>query len=207
MNEMKTINVNATTEAAVVELLANIFDNIAILDSETVRRNIELATEDGMPKSDRAIRVELANYLMNHFSLIFVGLIVNQDFRDTFMEAVSVEMALDSKDELFVANIRTEMLDGKQRTSKGNFVLNFSHYNDGIYKKLNARLSDSFTKIEDFDGTINQFIEELSDDSKLDIGYCVSNFMYLIRAFAKNQLFAKYVKSVVKSVQEQLGID
>ena len=201
------VNVNPSAEAAVVELLANVFTSISYIDASTVRRNIELASEGGMSKFDRSIRVELANYLISHFSLIFVGLIVNKDFRDTFMEAVSVEMALDGKNEAFVAKIRDEMTENLPKVSKGNFVLDFSAYNDNIYKKLNTKLSRSFDKISEFDATLDQFASELSDEDKINIGYCVSNFMYVIRAFAKNQLFSNYVKSVVHSVQEQLDID
>ncbi len=36
----------------------------------------------------------------------------------------------------------------------------------------------------------------------IDTGFCVSNFMYLLRAFSKNDLFVEYVKEVVKFVSE-----
>ena len=138
MDSQKTIKVDDVTEVAVVELLSNIFNSIAYMDPETVRRNLELGSEGGMSEQDRSIRMELGNYLMSHFSLIFIGLIVNQDFRDTFMEAVSVEIALDGKDADFVKKIRSEMKDDKVRDTKGNFVLNFSSYNDKIYRKING---------------------------------------------------------------------
>lgn len=207
MAEVMDVKVDPIAEAAVVELLANVFNGVGYMDADTVRHNIELATNDGLSKSDRAIKVELANYLLSHFSLIFVGLIVNSEFRDTFKEAVSVEIALDGKSEDFVRKIRKEMNEGESMgESKGSFVINLSNYNDNIYKKLNGKLSLSFSKITQYDETVNLLMDELSDDDKISIGFCASNFMYLYRAFAKNMLFANYVKTVVSNVQSTLGI-
>ncbi len=206
MDSQKTIKVDDVTEVAVVELLSNVFNSIAYMDPETVRRNLELGSEGGMSEQDRSIRMELGNYLMSHFSLIFIGLIVNQDFRDTFMEAVSVEIALDDKDANFVKKIRSEMKDDKVRDTKGNFVLNFSSYNDKIYRKINGKLSDSFNIVSSFGDTVDNFVGELTDEDMTDIGFCVSNFMYLIRAFSQNALFTNYVKAVCHSVQQQLDL-
>ena len=205
MDSQTMIKVDKVAEAAVVGLLSDVFDSIAYLDAETVRKNVELAA-GGMSKYDRSIRMELGNYLMSHFALIFVGLIVNADFRNTFMEAVSVEITLDNKDSEFVSKIRGEMKDDKIRDSKGNFVIDFSSYNDKVYRKINGKLSDSFGRVSAFNTTIDTFITELTEDDMLDIGYCISNFMYLIRAFSKNALFTNYVKAVVHKVQSQLEI-
>lgn len=205
---MENVKVDPIAEAAVVELIANVFNGVGYMDADTVRHNIELATEGGLSKSDRAIKVELANYLLSHFSLIFVGLIVNAEFRDTFKEAVSVEIALDGKSNEFVQKIRREMNEGEYLgESKGSFVINLSRYNDSIYKKLNGKLSLSFSKITQFDDTVSMLIDELTEDDKISIGFCASNFMYLYRAFAKNLLFANYVKTVVSNVQGTLGIE
>ena len=203
---VENVNVDPTAESAVVELLANVFNSIAYMDPDTVRHNIELASEGGMSKADRSIRVELANYLLSHFSLIFVGLVVNKEFRDTFKEAVSIEIALDNKDKDFVKQMRQEMKDSNPGESKGNFVLNFGNFNENVYKKMNLKLSDSFSKITEYDETIGELSSELSEDDMIDIGYCASNFMYLVRAFAKNNMFANYVKTVVHNVQETLKI-
>lgn len=206
MSDTSNVVVNPTAESAVVEILANVFNSISYMDPDTVRHNIELACEGGMSKSDRSIRVELANYLLSHFSLIFVGLIVNSEFRDTFKEAVSIELALDNKDKDFVKQMRKEMSDSAHIESKGNFVLNFGNFNENVYKKMNSKLSDSFSKITEYDEVIDELVGELTEEDMIDIGYCVSNFMYLIRAFAKNTMFANYVKTVIHNVQDTLKI-
>ena len=38
----------------------------------------------------------------------------------------------------------------------------------------------------------------------INIGFIVSNFMYLLRAIGKNQLFVNYVKEVVRNVEAAL---
>ena len=176
------------------------------MEPSTVRHNVELACEGGMPRDDRSIRAELANYLMSHFSLLYIGLIINKEFRDTFVEAVSVEIALDDKDEEFVNNIRKDMQDGRPKTSKGNYVINLSSYNEKVYQKLNGKLAESFDKVIQFNDAITEIAADLTDEECSEIGFVASNFMYLIRAFAKNPLFANYAKSVLHTVQEQLDV-
>lgn len=207
-SSINTDAVDFIAENAVTELISVVFSNIAYMDPETVRSNMELASEYGMSKSDRSIKVDLANYLLSHFSLIYTGLIVNSDFRDTVVEAVAVEIALDSKPSGFVQQIRSDMQNNKSFVSdrKGIYVINLSRYSDSIYKKINAKLFDSFDKVRKFDKAIDYATDNLEDDAKIRIGFCVSNFMYLIRAFSKNPLFTRYVKTIIHSVQHQLGL-
>lgn len=139
--------------------------------------------------------------------MIFVGLISNKDFRETIMEAVSIELTLDDRPDDFVASIREDMNEGKALESKGNLVINFGAYSDKIFKIVNAKLADSFEKVSEYYDTIDNMSTELSEDDMIDIGYCVSNFAYLIRALSKNNLFTVYVKSVIGSVKQQLAID
>lgn len=198
--------VNDVAELAVVKLVSTIFSDVAYMEPSTVRHNVELACEGGMSREDRSIRAELANYLMSHFSLLYIGLIINKEFRDTFVEAVSVEIALDDKDEEFVNNIRKDMQDGRPKTSKGNYVINLSSYNEKVYQKLNGKLAESFDKVIQFNDAITEIAADLTDEECSEIGFVASNFMYLIRAFAKNPLFTNYAKSVLHTVQEQLDI-
>lgn len=201
-----TTKVDAIAEGAVVELINILFRDVAYLDYETVYHNIKLACEDGASKSDRSIPVELANYLLNHFEIIYVGFLANAEFRDTFRDVVSVEIALESESAESVSEVRAAMRDANKPESRGNFVINLSKYNDNVYKKLNGTISNSFSKIKSYEGVIDDLSSDLSDDAKIEIGFCISNFMYLLRAFAKNDMFANYVKSIIRSVQKDLGI-
>lgn len=205
--EAGTVYVDATAEAAVVDLLANVFNGIAYMDPDTVRYNIERMSEGGFSQEDRSIGIELADWFMRNFSLIYTGLIVNKSFREKIIEVVSVELALDDRPEDFVATIREEMKEDKVHESKGNIVLNLGAFDNEIYKEVNAKLADSFVRISEYNDTIDNMSAELSEDDLIDIGYCVSNFAYLFRAFSKNDGFMVYVKSVVNSVKEQLIIE
>lgn len=202
------IIVDPKSEAAVVELLANIFTSIAFMEPGTIHRNIKLASDGGMTKYERSICVDFTNYLLKHFSTIFLGLIINEEIRKTFKEAVCIEVALDNHDEDYVKNIRNAQKEDCLSTDKNKrtdvYVVNLSAYNENTYKKLNKMISESFTKIEIYDETLDSIIDELTDEDKIDIGFCVSNFMYLLRAFSKNQLFATYTKTIINTAEEIL---
>ena len=204
--DMPDVHVDVVAERAVTTILFNIFDTIAYMDPDVVRHNIELACKGGMDDPDRHIRVELANYLMSNLAVIVAGLVVDQGFRSDFIDAVVMEMELDNMDPEFVSSKRKEMHTVAANASKGDFVLDLSVYNDGIYRRINEKISGGFFKMLEYDAAIDSFIADLSPQDKADIGFCVSNFMYVIRAFAKNDLFADYVKSVVKHVKDELGI-
>ena len=71
--EVGTVYVDAIAEAAVIDMLASIFNGIAYIDADTVRYNIERACEGGFAREDRSISMELADWLMYNFSLIVVN--------------------------------------------------------------------------------------------------------------------------------------
>lgn len=196
---------NELAVQGISDLIGVLFKDVAYLDVSTLRDNFNLAS-GGMPVSDRSIRAELANYLMSHFGLIYVGLIANQDFRETVAEAVTVEIALTSKTPEFVRHFRHNMLDGTAKQSKGNFVIDLSKFDVNVYKKISGKLFGSIEKIADLDNAVTSLVNDLDDEAKISIGLCMSNFMYLIRAFAKNELFVKYVKTVIHEVEVTLNI-
>ena len=86
-------------------------------------------------------------------------------------------------------------------------VLDFSHFNDEIFKKINAKLIDSFNKIDGYDDAIDEIIRRQTTESKDQIGFIVSNFAYLLRAFDKDMVFFAYVSSVLKQVQTSMGLE
>ena len=206
--ENKQIKVNDDTEARVVNFIANLFNPIAYMEPTVMRHNMELACVGGMSKEDRSMRIGLGNYLINHFSTFYMGLITNDVFRQAVMEAVTVEIALDEKNEDFVRETRRSMIHIKEHdaASKGDYVLDFGKYNDDFFKKFCQKLADSFTKTEEFEDAENEMITQLLDEEKIDNGFIISNFAYLFRAFAKNEIFAHYVKTVIHGVEKQIGI-
>jgi hypothetical protein len=208
LSEISNDNVNLRSEQSVVVMLDNLFSDIAYLDPDVVRHNIEQACNGGMPLSDRSIRLELANYFFKHFAVIYFGLIISPDVRDAFMSAVQAEIGLDSVDAGSLKEIRDAMKSNsskQKKPSKGNYVIDFSvDYNDNIYKIINKRIYDSMMKFEDFDDMLNEFAIKLSREDMIHLGFIFSNFMYLIRALIHNGLFVDYIKTFVQETEEQV---
>ena len=206
MKESNQVAANVYSETAVIQLLSDIFLGVAYFDVDTMRDNVALACAGGAPKDLRTIKVEIANYLLSNFGVIFMGLIINEDFRDIFVEATSIEIALDDKDPEFIKNIRNSMKMDSEKPSKGNFVVNLENYNDNIYKKVVTKIGDSFRRVESYNDAVDMLINELSDRAMMDIGFCFSNFMYLYRAFANDPVFFEYVRKVIRSVKDELNL-
>lgn len=206
MSEKVVPKIDVRAEEFVTKMLTTLFSDVAALSESVIRTNIELACETGLPKVDRSIKVETANYLLKNFSVIYLGLISNDVFRDSFKDAVAVEISLDDKSDEFVKSIREDMQDGDPGQSKGNFILDLGTYNPGVAEKIGSMLSDSLAKIVDFESEFNELADEITEDDAITIGFCVSNFVYLLRAFDKNPLFMHYIKDVISVVKRELQI-
>ena len=133
-------NVNVVAENAVVTLLDNLFKDIAYIDVTTVRRNIGYASEGGMTKEDRMIRVETANYFMKHFAVVYLGLVINAELRDEFIKAIQLEMGIDNISEADRKKYRAQMKPDEEDMSKGNYLIDLSSYNDAVYTKINKKI-------------------------------------------------------------------
>ncbi len=201
---MGNVKCDVTAELAIKAILKNVFEGVAYLDQDTIENNIALACKGGMSEADRSIRFGLANYLMNHLGFIYLGLIVNAGFREAFKDAVSIEMGIKGLSEVEEAEIRTELKSGKNYKNEGHFTIDLSRFNESIFVKVNEQIGHSFMPLFDYGDEIDEYIDALTDDDIIENGFCVSNFMYLIRAFSKNEIFAEYVKSVTYDVEGNL---
>lgn len=199
---MSEIHVNAVTEDMIAAgVIDTMFNDIAYLDPETVRHNLELGCEGGMSKSDRAISSALALYLMRHFGFIYMGLVSNEQFRVLFREAVEEEMTLDDVSEETLKTIRKDMAKGESSFGKAKFVIDFGKFNQKTWDTFSGMFSKSLDDMLPWEKEIYELENELDDDAKIEIGFCISNFMYLIRAFSKNLAFANTVREIVDDVQ------
>ena len=206
-NNSLTLNTaNVYAETAVIQLLSDIFSGVAYLDVDTIQENVALACSGRAPEALRTISFECADFLLSNFGIIIIGLITNEEFRDIFVDATSIEIALDSKDSEFVKDIRKSMQTDSENPSSGNFVINLENHNDDIYKMVSTKIGDSFKKVEHYNDAVDMLINELSDRAMMDIGFCFSNFMYLYRAFANDPVFFEYVRKVIRSVKDDLNL-
>lgn len=201
--------VDPASENAVVQLLASLFNDVAYMTPEDVRHNIQCASEGGFPAEDRTYKASTMNYLLSRFSLVFVGLLSNAEFRKAFIDAIAMEQNIEDQTPEKQKEIRDDMnaIKLKSNGNEAKMVLNFSGYNDEVFKKINAKLFESFTKLDGYDAAIDDMIDHESEECKDEFGYIVSNFAYLLRAFDKDTIFFAYVSSVLKNVQKTMGLE
>ena len=200
------VHVNALAEEAVVRMASTLFNFTAQMDPEAMRKNVELAA-GGMPVEDRTVRAEQANYLLSRISVFTFGLVMSEDFRYMVRDAVAMEIQLEGESGVFVQEIRADMARGvRTRPSKGNYVVNLSRYNDNTFKFIMSKVALSAEVCAPFDREVQDAARALSPNAQSDIGFIVSNFMYLIRAFAKNLTFTDIVQQVLRDVQRQLDL-
>ena len=199
-------HVDSHAECGVLCFLKDIFSDVGFMDADSVRRNLNLGCKGGASEYDRSISMKLADDLLGKFGLIFAGLIVNRDYRDAFMEAVSVEIALCDRDEEFVRKIRRDMGEDTYGIIDHDhcYVIDLSSYDDEIFRRIAGTISSSFEVIMSYEEAVDVFAADLSEDDRIAIGYIASNFMYLIRAFAHNHLFAEYVMTVCETAASSL---
>lgn len=205
-NKNAGVHVDARAEEAMVRLASTLFNFTAQMDPEAMRRNVELAA-GGMPVEDRTIRAELANYLLSRISVFTFGLVMSEEFRYMVKDAVAMEIQLDGESGVFVQEVRADMARGvRVRPSKGNYVINLGRYNDNTFKFVMSKVALSAEVCAPFDREVQEAARVLSTNAQVDIGFIVSNFMYLIRAFAKNLTFTDIVQQVLRDVQRQLDL-
>lgn len=207
MEATKTVNVDPVAESVVTVFLDTFFDDCALLDVKTVQDNMELLCEGGWKKSDRAISVSLGDKLLKEFSVMFLGFITSSDFRDECKTAIYAEMALEGQTKQYISEARKIMSGGLEaEVDKGYYVINMATNNPKVIDKLADQFALSFDRIVPFEDQVAQLISELTYEERADIGFCMSNFAYLIRALSKNVTFASYMIGVLGDVAESIGI-
>lgn len=186
-------------------LIGEYFGNIAAIDEKTVRENVALASDGGFSEEDRTVRAEITDYLLREFSVIYLGLLANEDFRGQFSEAVNFEMEMHGKSRDYENEMRKQL--GEQSApSEYNVLIDLGTFNLSVAKNISGRIRTSMDRIAPFSEELNSMIAEETDEDAAKIGFCICNFMYLIKAFEKNPSFYDYVRTVVRAVAEGLGI-
>lgn len=209
MKMYNDVTVDELAENAVVQLLAGLFNDVAYMTAADVRHNIQCMTKGGFSPEDRTCKSNVVNYLVSRFSLIFVGLLSNKEFREAFRDAIIMEQNLEDQAPEKQKEIRSDMNTVQMKTPAQavDMVFDFSRYNEALYQKINTKLLDSFNKMDGYDDAIDEIIRHQTTECKDEIGYIVSNFAYLIKAFDKNMVFFAYVSSVLKHVQASMGLE
>ena len=187
-----------------VKVMRNMVGGFAILSDETIAKNVKLAA-GGMSMDDRTISFECADYLIANLAYIFMGLVLDKDFKDAFVQSVTVEIDLDNQPADVKANIRKTMKDPKEYKSIGNIIIGVSEFSAEIAKAFNQKMESGFKALDPYADEFDNEVRKLTEEEKLQYGFIFSNFMYLIRAFTHNDVFMSYVVTVIENVKATLS--
>lgn len=189
--------------SSLVKVLRNMVGGFAILSDDVIAKNVKLAAGE-MSMDDRTISFECADYLVSNLAYIFMGLVLDKDFKDAFVQAVTVEIDLDKQPADVVAKTRKTMKDPKEYKSVGNIIIGVSEFSAEIAKGFTAKMDSGFKSLDAYADEFDAEVNRLDETQKLQYGFIFSNFMYLIRAFTHNDVFMSYVVTVIENVKATL---
>ena len=207
LNQIEREKEGAGCVSGILQLVFGDAINWDYEELESFQWNFELTCSGGMADKDRSISRNKIDFLVDHVKTIRDGLIVNQDIRNIFMEAVSTEIELYDKDADYVSSVRSEMKsDSEIEIDTGEkVVIDLSQYKPSIETDLRNRLEKSLYRNQDEKRVYSLFIERLTEEDINKIGFIACNYIFLLRAFEYNDAFFDYVKEIVESVEKQVS--
>ena len=188
--------------AVLISAFRSVVSPFAVLNDKVIQKNYDLASGIGMSNDDRTVSFEVASYLMMNMGYMFMGLVLDDSFKDAFSSAVLVEINLDEKTPEEIKKARAEMQAEQPATSDGSIVLGVTSFIPRVSEFFMTKLHESFDALSSYGDEFGDAVKNLSYDYKLELGFIFSNFMYLIRAFTHNRIFLGYVTTVVEKVKE-----
>lgn len=203
-NTLSAPKQSSTAVSSFVGVMRSMVSSFAILSDEVIQKNLDLASGKGMSNDDRTVSFECADYLMSNLAFIFMGLVLDKDFKDAFVQSVIVEMNLDKSSDDDKAKVRKSMKDTHEYESMGSIVIGVTTFVSSISTDLMNKMQDSFDKLDSFADEFESEVAKLTEDQKVEYGFIFSNFMYLIRAFTHNDMFLSYVITVIEKVKETI---
>lgn len=189
---------------AFVAQMSDIVGAFAILSEEVLAQNIKMATS-GFSVEDRTLPYEIAEYLMSNMGYIFMGLVLDNNFKNAFKESLKVELQIDSQPENVRLATRAKMKENKNYSTIGSIVVGTSDFVPEVKAILAEKMQQSFTALNSFAEEFDAEIGHLTREQKLEYGFIFSNFIYLMRAFTHNDIFMSYVISVIEKVKAMTG--
>lgn len=189
-----------------VNVMKNMVGSFAILSDEVLMRNLELASGKGMSNEDRTISFECADYLMSNLGYIFMGLVLDMNFKDAFMESILIELKMDEQPADVIQKTRAAMKDSHEYKSAGSIVIGVTTFMPAIETDLMNKMQRSFDALDRYSEEFDAAVANLTEKQKVEYGFMFSNFMYLIRAFMQNDMFMSYIITVIEKVKETLSM-
>lgn len=202
--QVATSNQTQTTNPVsnFVEVMRKMVGSFAILSDDVINQNLELAVGHGMTIDDRTISFECADYLISNLAFIFMGLVLDNNFKSAFMDSLMVELQIDNQPEDVKKKTRESMKNKKAYNSNGSIVLGLTTFMPNIGAELMNKMNKSFELLDSFADEFDAEVAKLTTKQKVEYGFIFSNFMYLIRAFTHNDMFMSYVITVIEKVKD-----
>ena len=184
-----------------VNMLKGMVKNFSYLNDDVIAQNLAMAHGSGMTPDDRTVSFECADYLMSNLAFVFMGLVLDNNFKRAFVDSVVLEIQIDKKSDEEKKKIRASMKDTKEYASNGSIVLGVTAFTPQISAELMSKMSKGFESLSAFADEFDSEVAKLTDEQKTEYGFIFSNFMYLIRAFSHNDMFMSYVITVIEKVK------
>jgi hypothetical protein len=188
-----------------IHILVSAVNGFALLSEDVIDKNMKMAIS-GLSNEERTISFECVDYLMSNLGVIIMGLVLDNTFKESFKEAVMLEMQLDTESPESRAKKREAMKDKKAYTSAGSIVIGVTSFTPVIEDELMNKMQHSFDMMDAYSDEFDTEVAKMTEDRKIEYGFIFSNFMYLIRAFTHNDLFMSYVITVVEKVKDTLKV-
>lgn len=186
--------------AVFVVQMKNMVSAFAILSDDVISENLKMAL-GGFSAEDRTMPYEVADYLMSNMGFIFMGLVLDENFKNSFKESLKIELNIDKQADNIKEATRKKMGNPKKYESRGAMVIGTSDFLPEVKAALSKKMQDSFNQLDGFAEEFDSEIKNLTRTQKLEYGFIFSNFMYLARAFIHNDMFMSYVISVIEKVK------
>lgn len=213
MNQQSAKTINSTIRpdtktadsiSVFVASMKDMVSSFAILNDDVISHNLQLA-HGGFSAEDRTISFEVANYIMSNMGFVFMGLVLDDNFKKAFIDSVNVELNFDKQSDTVKAVTREKMGKNKTYKTKGSMVIGTSDFVPEVRASLAKKMHASFEALDAFADEFDTEIQHLTREKKLEYGFIFSNFMYLIRAFTHNDVFMSYVIAVIEKVKGLTG--
>lgn len=189
-----------------MESMRHMIGGFTILNEDVIEKNLRLMAGDGMSNEDRTMTFDCADYIMSHLAYMFMGIVLDAKVKKAFIDAVSIEITMDTLPEEERIKRRKEMKDESTDTSaNGTIVFGLTTFTPNAVDYLMDKAHNSFNELDAYADEFDSASAQLTDSQKAENGYIFSNFMYLIRAFSHNDIFFGWVVTIIEGVKKKLA--
>ena len=197
------------SEAAVTYIVKSLFSNIFELDG-TSEVMISESIKKGCPHfwtdaNYRIVSNRLFDWWLQNMPYIYLALLEDKTFTSRLYDGL-VKVADCDHAKRLDAYAYNE--DGSVRKSilaeDAVFHVDFTNFNDALYKKLLTDLEESMHSLDAISDRIDDFANNLTPVKRQQISYIVCNFMYLVFELMHNNALYNLLEAISRYYQEMV---